>query len=153
MLKCGKIDDCTAHFIDETSQDLDPSNVLTIWLCHFLAQLQKKHYVPDAVIELLLCFLVGFFSVIGKLSPQLSKISQSFPSTLYKMQQLVCPPTSFARYIACDKCYKIYEHGECIKKVGTLEIPKLCMQKHLNHGRPCQGRLLRRVELLHGKQI
>ena len=109
--------------------------------------------MPDAVIELLLRFLAVFFTVIGKLSPQLSKISNSFPSTLYKMQQLVCPPTSFTRYIACDKCYRIYERSECIKKVGTQEISKLCMHKNLNHERPCQRQLLRQVKLLHGKQI
>ena len=84
------IDDCTAHFIDKTSQNSDSSNILTIWLCHFLARLQKKHYVPDAVIELLLRFLVGFFSVIGKLSSQLFTIISVY--SIYNAT--ACVPTN-----------------------------------------------------------
>ena len=128
------------HLMEESFDRMDPSNTLILWLCHFLARLQKRHYVPDVVVQLLLSFLSVFLRVVGQLLPQLSGLSDSFPPTLYKLQKIVCTPHPFVRYVSCEKCYTIYELTECIRKNGTQEEPshKNLNHKNLNHGRPSQ---------------
>ena len=60
---------------DGTTPAMDSSFALVLWLCHFLGLLQKKNYLPDAAVQLLVLFLSVFLKVLGRLAPQLSKKS------------------------------------------------------------------------------
>ena len=57
-----------------------PIEPLLIWLLHFPALLQKKHFLPDAALNLLLHFLYIVFKVLYRLSPhnQLARIVDDF---------------------------------------------------------------------------
>ena len=127
---------------------------LLLWLVHFLALLQKKHFLPDAALALLLRFLSIFFTVLGRLSPQLTGFSEQFPPTLYKFHKMLgTRKERFVRYVTCEKCSMVYKYEDCIEKVGTRILPKLCTNRLSNRASPCNGYLLRRVELANNKVI
>ena len=60
---------------------------------------------------------------------------------------------SFVRYVTCEKCSMVYKYEDCIEKIGTRILPKLCTNRLSNHAPPCNGSLLRRVELANNKVI
>ena len=79
--------DLESTIYEESSRD---TNIpLLLWLVHFLALLQKKHFLPDAALVMLLRFLSIFFKVVSRLSPQLTTFSEQFPSSLYKFRKLL----------------------------------------------------------------
>ena len=91
-----------------------------------LALLQRKHYIPDAAL-LLLQFLSIAFKVLGRISPQLSDINQHFPGTLYQLRKILGHSSnSFVRYVSCKKCSSVYKYSECVEKIGSRVLPKLC---------------------------
>ena len=86
---------------DNTPQQSVPP--LVVWLVSFSAVLQKKHYLPDAALIVLLQFLLIFFRVLAKISPQLLELYQYFPRSLYQLQILGTHKENFIRYVACQK--------------------------------------------------
>ena len=121
---------------------------LKLWFCTFLKILQKKFYLPDAAIQLLLTFLTIFFGVLKRLAPQLSPITDNFPPSLHKLEKLVGDQKeSFVRYVVCGKCYEVYQYKDCKETSGVIESTKLCSKRNLNFGRLCKSQLLRFVEL------
>ena len=130
---------------DSTLQHSVP--LLVLWLVYFLAMLQKKHYLPDATLLLLLVY-VDFFQVLGRMSPQLSDFHQHFPCTLYQLHKILgTSKETFVRYISCQKCSSVYKYNE---KVGTRTSPKLCSNRVSRYTRACNGALLKIVELKGG---
>ena len=98
--KEGIEQDLESTIYEESSKD---SNVpLLLWFVHFLALLQKKHFLPDAALVMLLRFLSIFFKVLSQLSPQLVTFSEQFPPSLYKFHQLLgTRKGAFVRYVTC----------------------------------------------------
>ena len=43
----------------------ESSSSLVLWVVHFIALLQRKHYIPDSAISLLLQFLSILFKIMG----------------------------------------------------------------------------------------
>ena len=144
--------DLESTIYEESSRD---TNIpLLLWLVHFLALLQKKHFLPDAALVMLLRFLSIFFKVVSRLSPQLITFSEQFPSSLYKFHKLLgTHKETFLRYVTCDKCSMVYKYDDCIDKVGTRVVPKLCSSRFSNRQPACNGTLLRRVELANKSMI
>lgn len=111
--------------VEEDFMDLDISSdggdsslslKLVLWLVYFLNLLQKKHYIPNSALSLLISFLALFFNVLCRISPQVSGISKHFPSTLHQMQKLLgASNMSFTRYVTCEKCYAVYKYSDCIE--------------------------------------
>lgn len=111
----------------EEQAGIDPH---LLWLVHFLALLQKKHFIPDAALILLLRFLTIFFKILSRISPQLVTLSQQFPPTLYKFHKLLgTRQKSFTRYVVCPNCSLVYKYEDCLEKVGTSLVPKLCKHR------------------------
>ena len=124
-------------------EDCPTTEPLLIWMVYFLALLQKKHFLPDAV--LLRFFL--FFKILGSLSPQLKQFSDNFPPTLYKFHKLLgTRQADFIRYVVCPGCSMVYKYEDCIEKVGTQTLSKCCLNRFSNRESACRGVLLRRVE-------
>ena len=57
------------------------------------------------------------------------------------------------RYVTCQKCYSVYKYSDCIEKVGTIVSPQVCVHKVSRYARPCNGVLLKTVELQGGEVI
>ena len=128
-----------------------PVDPLLIWLLHFLALLQKKHFLPDAALNLLLHFLYIFFKVLYRLSPhdQLARIVHDFPPTTYKFHKLLYAQNKqFLKYVVCQRCSTVYKFEDCTEKIGSREVARICKNRFSNQERPCNGELVRRVELI-----
>ena len=98
------VEDST-HFASRPS---DSSFSLVMWLCLFLKLLQKKHYIPDTAIQLLLSCLTMVLKVLTR---QVAKVSEYFPSSLHKLNQLTGSQNeSFD--VVCGKCYTVYEYKD-----------------------------------------
>lgn len=135
-------------FDNNSNSSGDSSLSLVLWLVYFLNLLQKKHFMPNAALSLLLSFLSLFFKVLGRLSPQVSGIAQHFPSTVYQMHKLLgLPKESFTRYVTCAKCYTVYKYSECVEKSGAAVTPKVCSHRNSAHAKACSSVLLQRVKL------
>lgn len=134
---------------NEGENSLTDSNItLLLWLVHFLALLQKKHFLSDAALALLLTFFSIFFKVLSQLSPQFSTFSKQFPSTVYMFHKILgIRKENFIRYVTCEKCSMVYKYEDCIEKVGTIFEPRSCTSRFSNREHSCNRSLLRRVEL------
>ena len=86
-------DDC--RMFDYSCRPTDSSFAIIVWTCHFVKLLQKKHYLSDTAIQLLIAFLAILFNVLSRFAPQISKMAGYFPSTIYKLNQLVGEPNDF----------------------------------------------------------
>ena len=83
--------------------------VLTVWFINLLALLQRKHFIPDAAISLLLKLLLIFLTLLSQLYPNVSEIVEVFPKSFYQMQIFLgINQTSFIHYVCCQKCSRIY---------------------------------------------
>ena len=126
----------------------DSSLSLVLWLVFFLNFLQRKHFMPNTALSLLLSFLSLFFNVLSRISPQVSGISKHFPSTVYQMHKLLGEPKeSFTRYVTCEKCYAVYKYSDCIETSGVTVTPKVCSHRNSTRAKTCNSALLQRVEL------
>ena len=64
------------------------------------------------------------------------------------------PKETFVRYVAYyDKCHSVYSYKDCRAIESSMQIPQVCKQRTSNYGRPCNGTLLKRIELLGSKII
>ena len=126
---------------------------LILYIIYFLALLQKKHYIPNVAISLLLKFLYTIFMILSKTAPNLA-FFQHFPKSIYQMHQsLNTGMQVFQRYVVCEKCSSIYEYDNCIEISGSRKTPKLCKHKASRYAAVCNGKLLRSVTLLSGKTV
>ena len=137
--------------MEQASQVMDNTNSLVLWLCQFLVLLKRKHRLSDASITLLLSFFVILFKIIAIISPNLSGLVEHFPPTIHRLQKLLSKGDVFKRYVACEKCYTIYNYEDCVDRIGINEAPRLCSHRNLRHGRPCKGKLIKKVELSRGR--
>ena len=127
-----------------------PVDPLLIWLLDFLALLQKKHFLPDAALNLLLHFLYIFFKVLYRLSPhdQLARIVMIFLLQCINFINYYMHKTQFLKYVVCQRCSTVYKFEDCTEKIGSREVARICTQNFSNQERPCNGELVRRVELI-----
>ena len=132
---------------DEGPAITNSSHSLVLWLVHFLALLKKRCGLPSVALALR-CLSI-FFAILGRLSPQLAGISQYFPPTVYKLHKLLgTQKETFERYVTCQKCSSVYIYSDCTDKIGSRVVPKLCVHRDSNYTIPCNGTLLRSVELV-----
>ena len=61
-------------------ENFSKHNAIIMWIIGFLLKLQKRHYLSDSALEMLLKFLSMLFVVIGKFSSFAAGISAIFPS-------------------------------------------------------------------------
>lgn len=121
-------DDLSSFEGDEIEQGSGSrAYALIVWFVNLLALLQRKHYIPDGAINLLLKLLWIFINLLSKLYPDLSEIVQIFPSSFYQMQRFLrVKMANFVRYTSCPHCHKIYQYDECIEECGSSRTSKLC---------------------------
>ena len=103
-------------------------NLVTV--LHFLALLQKKYFLPDAALNLLLHFLYIFFKVLYHLSPhnQLARIVDDFPTTMYKFHKLLYAQTnSFSSML--------FVNGATQFTSLTLALRKLALERWLGYAK------------------
>ena len=130
---------------EEESETLQADSQV-VWLVFLIGCLQRKHYIPDSAISLLLQIIYIFLKVLSKLNPSISDVVKCFPSTLHKMHNLLgLKSTSFTKYVTCPKCSEVYLFSECIEKTGSSKRSKQC--------RNCQVFLLRQFETPTRKQL
>ena len=107
--------------------------------------------MPDAALNLLLHFLYIFFKVLYRLSPrnQLARIVDDFPPTMYKFHKLLYAQNyQFLKYVVCQWCNTIYKFDDCTEKIGSRKVARICNTRFSNRERPCNGELVRRIELI-----
>ena len=110
----------------EESTEAKP-NSLTLWLVFLIASAQKKHYIPDLAIEVLLQIFYIFLRILSTLYTPLTEVADTFPSSVRKMQLLLgLKSTEFVKYVTCPKCSEIYTLNESIERVGVTEYSKTC---------------------------
>ena len=111
------------NFEDQSSTD-----PLLLWLVHFIALLQKRHFLPDAALVLLLRFFAIFFNILSGISPQLTSFSQQFPPGLYKFHKLLGArqEEAFVRYVVCPICSMVYNYDDCLERNGTQTVALNC---------------------------
>ena len=131
-------------------EDGPTTEPLVIWMVYFLALLQKKHFLPDAALSLLLRFFSIFFKIVGSLSPQLKQFSDHFPPTLYKFHKLLGTrkAADFIRYVVCPGCSMVYKFEDCVEKVGTQTRSKCIASliESLHVGESCSDGLSIKAE-------
>lgn len=127
---------------------------LVLWIVHFLAVLQRKCNLTKTAVALLLQFLKIFFTVLARIAPALSDINKHFPPTIYQMEKLLgINEEALIRYVVCSKCYSVYNYNDCITEAGSTQVARLCRFQSSNFGQPCNGTLLKRVELAKNKNV
>ena len=106
---------------DTSNSNLHPTphSTLVLWLVYLIAQLQKKHYVPNSAVSVLLKVLSIVFVILSKIHPDLSDISELFPTTIYSMQKLLnLKAHTFLKYVSCPDCHALYRYADCIESSG-----------------------------------
>ena len=109
--------------------------------------------MTQTTLILLLKFLKIFLTVLSQIA-QLVKLAEQFPHSVYQMETLLGSHEEiFIRYVVCSKCYSVYKYDNCITVVGTTKVALQCKQRNSNYVQPCNGKLLKQVELLDHKVI
>ena len=92
-----------------TRETTTTTGALVVWLVNLIAHIQRKHYIPDAAVSLLLKVLSIFFIILGRFHPELLDIAKTFPTTIYALQKLLgVQKDIFVRYVTCPNCSAIY---------------------------------------------
>lgn len=114
--------------------------------------LQRKHYISNTAIGVLLKIISPLFVVLSKMYPQLSDIPIILPTTMYSLRGfLKTGAGSFIRYVTCPTCYEVYTYEDCIKRCSTKETSERCSQKA--GLRQCGTLLLKPVQSATGKLL
>ena len=87
-LRCLKILKRIISACGKKNQTLQADSQV-VWLVFLIGCLQRKHYIPDSAISLLLQIIYIFLKVLSKLNPSISDVVKCFPSTLHKMHNLL----------------------------------------------------------------
>ena len=117
-------DDLSIFQADEIDQGSGSrAYILTVWFINLLVLLQRKHYIPDGAIGLLLKLLWIFINLLSKLYPDLSEIIQTFPSSFYQMQRFKWQ--TLYDNTSCSHCHKIYQYDDCIEECSSNRKSKL----------------------------
>ena len=145
--------------INDFNETVEPNNQLGIlhpliyWMIHLIALLQKKHYIPNVAVSMLLQFLHAFFMILSRTGSKLEFL-EKFPKSVYQMQKHLNRNSQiFKRYVVCEKCSSIYEYDNCLERSGTRILPKVCKYKASRRAVLCNGELLKSVNLLNGKTL
>lgn len=85
----------------------------------------------------------------------MTTFSQQFPPSLYKFHKLlgVRQEEAFVRYVVCQICSMVYDYDSCIEKNGMDTVPLNCKYRFSGRESPCNGALLRCMELRSKKQV
>lgn len=89
------------------------------------------------------------------MSPKFTTFCQQFPPTLYKFHKLLGSgqEEAFVRYVVCPICSMVYDYDKCFEKNGTVTVPLNCKYRFSGRESPCNGMLLRCIELCSKKQV
>ena len=132
------------------------ASALVIWLVYCIALIQKKHFLPDSAVSFLLLVLWTFLGILGRLHPQISKLTSSFPSTLHKMHLLLsinAHHEGFIRFVVCPKCNAVYHFKDCIDSSSPRKKSKRCWHRDTSKSPTCSELLLKSVETTSGKIV
>lgn len=129
-----------------------PHSSLIMWLVFLIAQIQKKHFIPNAAVSLILKLLSVVFFILGKLHPELADISIMFPATLHSMNKLLDVKThSFKKYVSCPVCHTLYTYDECVW-MSQQGNGACCTNKRSGRS-VCKSPLVKRVQTTTGRQL
>lgn len=95
----------------------------------FISLFQTLHFISDQAISWLVKFLYVLLKYCGRYSPQLNRVADMFPCSLYlcdKYLQSETHSTAFHKYIVCPACHSLYTYEQCVQKTGTTTLPKSC---------------------------
>ena len=131
------IEVCDEEEVDFFAEGSIPHNVgqtkhsaLVVWLVYLIAALQRKHYIPNIAVALLLKILSVVFSILSRMHPQLSDIKELLPTTMYSFRSFLDTKScSFVRYVVCVKCHTLYSYKDCIDQCGTRVLINTCTSK------------------------
>ena len=139
---------------DNHAQNETEPKAIVLWITRFLLALQRKHFLPNAMLAMLLKFLHVLFIVLGHAtsSDLIKQIAADFPSSPHKL--IGKKKDTFAKYVTCPnpKCMAVYAYKDCVNKVGRdNRTSKLCESRI---GRKkCGSVLLKTVELASGTKL
>ena len=129
------------------------------WLLVYLLSLQAKYCIPDSGIDMLLHFLSIFFSILGRFSPIVAIMAESFPKSKYLAQRQMGIDVSFTKFVLCPKCFKIHMFKDTWQKVGSCQVINHCSfvrypnHPYLSRRTSCNTPLLKSVELASGRRV
>lgn len=132
---------------DEHVEDHETKAVVW-WIVAFVSLFQTLHCISDQAISWLIRFLYCLLRFFAQVSPQLLKVAQAFPRSLYLRDKYLYNHgainlKSIRKYIVCPKCHSLYSYEEAREKVGSKYVSKACQQKI--HSRFCGTQLLKEV--------
>ena len=103
------------------------------WLLVYLLSLQAKYCIPDSGIDMLLHFL-SIFSILGRFSPIVAIMAESFPKSKYLAQRQMGIDVCFTKFVLCPKCFKIHMFKDTWQKVGSCQVINHCsFVRYPNH--------------------
>ena len=129
----------------------------------FIFLWQYTYNVSDAGISVMIVFLYNFLKLISSLFnfDPIRVLLESCPRSLYQVQKAIgLRDNRLYTFVVCPKCHSVYDHAQCIRKVGgSSEVSKRCWYiKYPNHPRQglrteCGKMLLESVKTRSGNQI
>ena len=109
-----------------------------------IASVQRKHYIPDSAIAIILQIFYIFLQILSRAAPSLTEVANSFPSFLLRMQLFLgLNSSTFTKYVVCPKCSSVFTYAESNNRIGSREISKRCSK--------CQTFLLQTIEFPTGR--
>ena len=138
-----------------SDQESHVSRALTTWLLYFLLFVQAVYHISDNALGLFVRFFKVFFSILGHFCKVSAKISEYWPSSLYRVKHWI-GSLKFRKYVVCKKCHRIYFFSECILGPENSPSSKTCsFQPFPRHPqqrmrKPCGSVLLKSVEYASG---
>ena len=110
-----------------TRSELVPPTVRSLTLALMLWQFLFN--ISDAALSVLLLCLYHFLKVLHTLSGNnlLGEWLVHFPSSLKRMHgSVIGDEIKFINYVVCRKCDSLYDHDDCIEKIGSKLSSKCC---------------------------
>lgn len=125
----------------------------------FLFMFQTLFRLSDTALNILMKFLVMFFTTLSK---QFNAIPQSFisilPGSLHSARQVQNSRNKFRKYVCCPSCRSIYEWDQCSVTLANGNVESKCCDfirfpnhPQSQHRQPCGAVLMKKVKYFSGK--
>ncbi len=144
----------------QESMEFRSAQSIVQWIVGFLFILQSKYHLPNSAIDFITHFIAVLLCVLGKFSPFVRHVQNSFPPSLHIMRKKCAGYINFHKYPICPKCRSLYNcYEECVEKSGSCWTSKHCSHvdipnhPHQSRRASCNTVLMKSVHLRSGRTI
>lgn len=94
---------------EDSSQELDNTNLLIVSVLKVLLRWQSLFYVSDLALSYLLLLVKSLLYLVSAASEFSKDLYKKFPSNLYQLNKSISFKNDmFRKYAVCPKCYALY---------------------------------------------